>query len=245
MENRRHMISLTDAVRQFSTDTIRTSALDRVSLNVECGEFLAIAGPSGGGKTTLLSVLGLLDPIDSGSYFLDGHDTAHLSPTKRALIRNRKIGFVFQSFNLLGDLTVRENVALPLSYRGMSEKIRGLRVREAIERVGMEHRVNHYPSQLSGGQQQRVAIARAIAGNPSLLLADEPTGNLDIDSGEEVMDLLSGLNETGSTIVIVTHDPACARRAERIEYLLDGRLVDAVSVRPELQRRGFISAAAG
>ncbi|MEO1245294.1 MAG: ABC transporter ATP-binding protein [Pseudomonadota bacterium] len=238
------MISLVDSVREFSTDTIRTSALDHVSLEVERGEFLAIAGPSGGGKTTLLSVLGLLDPIDSGSYFLDGHNTAHLSPTKRALIRNRKIGFIFQSFNLLGDLTVGENVALPLSYRGMSEKIRGLRVREAIERVGMEHRANHYPSQLSGGQQQRVAIARAIAGNPSLLLADEPTGNLDIDSGEEVLDLLSELNDTGSTIVIVTHDPACARRAERIEYLLDGRLVDTAAVRPELQRRGFVSVAA-
>lgn len=244
MEARCNMISLVDAVREFSTDTIRTSALDHVSLEVERGEFLAIAGPSGGGKTTLLSVLGLLDPIDSGSYRLDGHDTAHLGPTKRALIRNRKIGFVFQSFNLLGDLTVSENVALPLSYRGMSEKIRGLRVREAIERVGMEHRATHYPSQLSGGQQQRVAIARAIAGNPALLLADEPTGNLDVDSGEEVLDLLSELHETGSTVVIVTHDPACARRAERIEYLLDGRLVDAVAVRPELQRRGFVSAAA-
>ena len=244
METRQNMISLVDAVREFSTDTIRTSALDHVSLDVACGEFLAIAGPSGGGKTTLLSILGLLDPIDSGRYLLDGHDTAELSATQRALIRNRKIGFVFQSFNLLGDLTVHENVALPLSYRGMSEKIRGLRVREAIERVRMDHRANHYPSQLSGGQQQRVAIARAIAGNPSLLLADEPTGNLDTDSGEEVLDLLSELNETGSTIVIVTHDPACARRAERIEYLLDGRLVDASTVRPELQRRGFVSVAA-
>ncbi len=241
MENGHSMISLVDAVREFSTDTITTSALDHVSLDVESGEFLAIAGPSGGGKTTLLSILGLLDPIDSGRYVLDGQDTADLNATERARIRNRKIGFVFQSFNLLGDLTVHENVALPLAYRGMSEKIRALRVREAIERVGMAHRKNHYPSQLSGGQQQRVAIARAIAGNPSLLLADEPTGNLDIDSGEEVMQLLSELNETGSTIVIVTHDPACARRAERIEYLLDGRLVEAAAVRPELERRGFVS----
>ncbi len=240
----RNMISLANAVREFSTDTITTSALDDVSLEVDRGEFLAIAGPSGGGKTTLLSVLGLLDPIDAGRYVLDGEDTTRLSATERASIRNRKIGFVFQSFNLLGDLTVFENVELPLSYRGMSEKIRRLRVREAIERVGMEHRANHYPSQLSGGQQQRVAIARAIAGNPSLLLADEPTGNLDIDSGEEILDLLSELNETGSTIVIVTHDPACARRAERIEYLLDGRLVDTEMVRPELQRRGFVSVAA-
>lgn len=237
------MISLTNVDRVFSTDTIRTSALDNVSLNVESGEFLAIAGPSGGGKTTLLSVLGLLDPIDSGRYVLDGQDTTRLSATERALIRNRKIGFVFQSFNLLGDLTVRENVELPLSYRGMSEKIRNLRVREAIERVKMEHRADHYPSQLSGGQQQRVAIARAIAGNPSMLLADEPTGNLDIDNGEEILDLLSELNESGSTLVIVTHDPACARRAERIEYLLDGRMVETAAVRPELQRRGFISAA--
>ena len=238
------MISLVNTVREFSTDTITTSALDEVSLEVQSGEFLAIAGPSGGGKTTLLSVLGLLDPIDAGRYLLDGEDTTRLSATERALIRNRKIGFVFQSFNLLGDLTVVENVELPLSYRGMSEKIRSLRVREAIERVGMEHRANHYPSQLSGGQQQRVAVARAIAGHPSLLLADEPTGNLDIDSGEEILDLLSELNETGSTIVIVTHDPACARRAERIEYLLDGRLVDTEAVRPELQRRGFVSVAA-
>ena len=236
------MISLTNVDRVFSTDTIRTSALDNVSLNVESGEFLAIAGPSGGGKTTLLSVLGLLDPIDSGRYVLDGQDTTRLSATERALTRNRKIGFVFQSFNLLGDLTVRENVELPLSYRGMSEKIRNLRVREAIERVKMEHRADHYPSQLSGGQQQRVAIARAIAGNPSMLLADEPTGNLDIDNGEEILDLLSELNESGSTLVIVTHDPACARRAERIEYLLDGRLVETAAVRPELQRRGFVSA---
>lgn len=242
MEAQRNMISLTNVDRVFSTDTIRTSALDNVSLNVESGEFLAIAGPSGGGKTTLLSVLGLLDPIDSGRYVLDGQDTTRLSATERALIRNRKIGFVFQSFNLLGDLTVRENVELPLSYRGMSEKIRNLRVREAIERVKMEHRADHYPSQLSGGQQQRVAIARAIAGNPSMLLADEPTGNLDIDSGEEVLDLLTELNESGSTLVIVTHDPACARRAERVEYLLDGRMVETAAVKPELQRRGFVSA---
>ncbi len=244
MDTRHNMISLADAVREFSTDTITTSALDDVSLDVGCGEFLAIAGPSGGGKTTLLSVLGLLDPINAGSYVLDGEDTTRLSATERALIRNRKIGFVFQSFNLLGDLTVFQNVELPLSYRGMSEKIRRLRVREAIERVGMDHRSSHYPSQLSGGQQQRVAIARAIGGNPALLLADEPTGNLDIDSGEEILDLLSELNETGSTIVIVTHDPACARRAERVEYLLDGRLVDTAAVRPVLQRRGFLSVAA-
>ena len=244
METRHNMISLANAVREFSTDTIKTSALENVSLEVGCGESIAIAGPSGGGKTTLLSVLGLLDPIDAGRYVLDGEDTTRLSATERALIRNRKIGFVFQSFNLIGDLTVFENVELPLSYRGMSEKIRRLRVREAIERVGMDHRANHYPSQLSGGQQQRVAIARAIGGHPSLLLADEPTGNLDIDSGEEILDLLSELNETGSTIVIVTHDPACARRAERVEYLLDGRLVDADVVRPELQRRGFVSVAA-
>ncbi len=244
METRHNMISLANAVREFSTDTITTSALDNVSLEIGCGESIAIAGPSGGGKTTLLSVLGLLDPIDAGRYLLDGEDTTHLSATERALIRNRKIGFVFQSFNLIGDLTVFENVELPLSYRGMSEKIRRLRVREAIERVGMDHRAKHYPSQLSGGQQQRVAIARAIGGNPSLLLADEPTGNLDIDSGEEILDLLSELNETGSTIVIVTHDPACARRAERVEYLLDGRLVDTEAVRPELQRRGFVSVAA-
>ncbi|MEO1201524.1 MAG: ABC transporter ATP-binding protein [Pseudomonadota bacterium] len=241
MENKHSMISLVDAVREFSTDTITTSALDHVSLDVRPGEFVAIAGPSGGGKTTLLSILGLLDPIDSGRYVLDGQDTANLNATQRAHIRNRKIGFVFQSFNLLGDLTVHENVALPLAYRGMSEKIRNLRVREAIERVGMEHRKNHYPSQLSGGQQQRVAVARAIAGDPALLLADEPTGNLDIDSGEEVLELLSQLNETGSTIVIVTHDPACARRAERVEYLLDGRLVESAEVRPELVRRGFVS----
>ena len=244
MDTAQNLISLEDADRVFATDAIETSALDHVSLNVRRGEFLAIAGPSGGGKTTLLSVLGLLDTLDAGRYVLDGDDTTGHSATERALIRNRKIGFVFQSFNLLGDLTVFENVELPLSYRGMSEKIRRLRVREAIERVGMEHRADHYPSQISGGQQQRVAVARAIAGNPALLLADEPTGNLDIDSGDEVLNLLSELNETGSTIVIVTHDPACARHADRIEYLLDGRLVDTAEVTPELQRRGFVSVAA-
>lgn len=241
MQTTPNMISLVDALREFSTNTVTTTALDCVSLNVVSGEFLAIAGPSGGGKTTLLSVLGLLDAIDAGQYTLDGEDTTGLSATERALIRNRKIGFIFQSFNLLGDLTVFENVELPLSYRGMSEKMRRLRVREAVERVGMEHRSLHYPSQLSGGQQQRVAIARAIAGNPALLLADEPTGNLDMDSGEEVLDLLSELNETGSTIVMVTHDPVCARRADRVEYLLDGRLVESALVRPELQRRGFVA----
>lgn len=242
MNSQATMIALRNAVREFSTDTITTSALDHVSLDVERGEFVAIAGPSGGGKTTLLSVLGLLDPLAEGSYVLEGQETSTLSATERALIRNQKIGFVFQSFNLLGDLTVFENVELPLSYRGMSESIRRLKVEDAIARVGMKHRADHYPSELSGGQQQRVAIARAIAGNPSLLLADEPTGNLDIESGEEVLDLLSELNAGGSTILIVTHDPACARRADRIEYLLNGRLVDTATVAPELEKRGFLAA---
>ncbi|MEM9056174.1 MAG: ABC transporter ATP-binding protein [Pseudomonadota bacterium] len=243
MTTRPGMIALVNGVREFSTDTIATRALDRVSLSVDSGEFVAIAGPSGGGKTTLLSVLGLLDPLDAGRYMLDGEDTTGLTATERARIRNRKIGFVFQSFNLLGDLTVFENVELPLSYRGLSERLRRLRVEEAIERVGMAHRAQHYPSQLSGGQQQRVAIARAVAGSPALLLADEPTGNLDIDSGEEILALLGELNESGSTLLIVTHDPACARRADRIEYLLDGRLADTANAVPELARRGFMAAA--
>ncbi|MEM7707487.1 MAG: ABC transporter ATP-binding protein [Pseudomonadota bacterium] len=245
MNTNRPMISLDDAVRVFSAETVETSALDGVSLRIDRGEFVAIAGPSGGGKTTLLSVLGLLDTLNSGGYQLDGEDTIGMSAGERAVIRNRKIGFIFQSFNLLGDLTVFENVELPLSYRGMSEKIRRLRVQEAIERVGMAHRSGHYPSQLSGGQQQRVAVARAIAGNPAVLLADEPTGNLDMDSGQEVLDLLTELHRTGSTIVIVTHDPACARRAGRIEYLLDGRLIKSADVTLELQQRGFVSVAAG
>jgi len=209
----------------FETEDVRTHALSDLTFAIERGEYVAISGPSGCGKSTLLSILGLLDTPTSGDYHLSGEPVARLTPKARAQVRNRQIGFVFQSFNLLGDMTVAENVELPLTYRGMSASERRQHVDDALERVGMTARARHYPAQLSGGQQQRVAVARAVAGEPSILLADEPTGNLDSRNGESVMQLLDELHRNGATICIVTHDPRFAGHAGRIVQLLDGRAV--------------------
>jgi putative ABC transport system ATP-binding protein len=213
----------------FFTDEVETHALADVHLEIRPGEYIAIAGPSGCGKTTLLSILGLLDTPTEGKYTLSSEDVSNLSAADRARIRNRQIGFIFQAFNLIGDLTVYENVELPLTYRGMSSAERKKRVTEALERVGMSHRMKHYPSQLSGGQQQRVAVARAVAGDPAILLADEPTGNLDSTNGEAVMELLRELHRGGATICMVTHDPRYAAHADRGIHLFDGRVVDETS----------------
>jgi len=220
------VIKLQDLTKVFSTEEVETHALSEVSLEIARGEYVAIGGPSGCGKSTLLSILGLLDSPTTGSYQLNDRPVAELAASERARVRNREIGFIFQSFNLIGDLTVFENVELPLTYRGMRPVERRKRVTDALERVGMAHRAKHLPSQLSGGQQQRVAVARAVAGEPVILLADEPTGNLDSKSGEAVMDLLRELHETGATICMVTHDPRYARHADRSIHLFDGRVVD-------------------
>src|SRR4051812_3316896 len=201
------VIRLKSVAKVFLTDEVETHALADVNLDVAKGEYVSIAGPSGCGKSTLLSILGLLDSATSGEYWLNGQAVADLPAKDRARVRNREIGFIFQSFNLIGDLTVFENVELPLTYRGMAPAERRTRVTAALERVGMAHRAKHLPSQLSGGQQQRVAVARAVAGEPAMLLADEPTGNLDSKSGESVMDLLHELHRAGATICMVTHDP--------------------------------------
>jgi len=222
------VVSLEGLTKKFVTDEIETYALSEVNLEIRRGDYVSIAGPSGCGKSTLLSIIGLLDTPTEGTYVLNGRPVADLSVGERAHIRNREIGFIFQSFNLIGDLTVSENVELPLTYRGMSPADRKQRVAQALDDVGMGHRAKHLPSQLSGGQQQRVAVARAIAGDPSLLLADEPTGNLDSKSGESVMDLLRRIHEKGATICIVTHDPRYARHAQRSINLFDGRIVDSV-----------------
>jgi putative ABC transport system ATP-binding protein len=210
----------------FYTDEVETHALSDIHLEIKNGEYVSIAGPSGCGKSTLLSILGLLDSPTEGSYFLGGKPVSDLRMSDRARIRNREVGFIFQSFNLIGDLTVYENVELPLTYRGMRSSERRERVNEALERVGMAHRAKHLPSQLSGGQQQRVAVARAVGGQPLILLADEPTGNLDSKSGEAVMDLLKELHQGGATICMVTHDPRYARNADRNIHLFDGRVVE-------------------
>jgi putative ABC transport system ATP-binding protein len=220
------LIHLEGIKKVFYTDEVETHALSEVHLEIRRGEYVAIAGPSGCGKTTLLSLLGLLDTPTAGEYWLDGKPVAQLSPAERARIRNREIGFIFQAFNLIGDLTVYENVELPLTYRGLSAADRKQRVITALEKVAMSHRVNHYPSQLSGGQQQRVAVARAVAGEPLILLADEPTGNLDSTNGEAVMDLLQALHRGGATICMVTHDARYARHADRAIHLFDGRVVE-------------------
>jgi putative ABC transport system ATP-binding protein len=219
------LIRLTGVGKVFFTDEIETHALQDIDFEICSGEYVAITGPSGCGKTTLLSILGLLDTASSGEYSLAGERVANLPPAERARIRNRQIGFIFQAFNLIGDLTVYENVELPLTYRGLSAKERKRRVTESLDRVGIAHRMRHYPAQLSGGQQQRVAVARAVAGEPLLLLADEPTGNLDSASGEAVMELLRELHLAGSTICMVTHDPRYEQHAERSVHLFDGRLV--------------------
>src|ERR1051326_943249 len=215
----------------FLTDEIETHALAGIHLEINPGDYISIAGPSGCGKSTLLAILGLLDSPTEGFYTLNGQSVAELDHAERARLRNREIGFIFQSFNLIGDLTVFENVELPLTYRGMDGTERKKRVNEALERVGMAHRVRHYPAQLSGGQQQRVAVARALAGKPSILLADEPTGNLDSSNGEAVMALLSQLHQEGATICMVTHDPRFARHAGRIVNLFDGRVVEDTAIR--------------
>ena len=224
--NGQPLIHLGDVKKVFETDEVETHALSGIHLDIKQGEYVSIAGPSGCGKSTLLSILGLLDTPSAGQYILNGHPVENLSLSERARIRNREVGFIFQSFNLIGDLTVYENVELPLTYRaGMTAAERKRRVQESLERVAMAHRMKHYPSQLSGGQQQRVAVARALAGSPSILLADEPTGNLDSRNGEAVMDLLQNLHRDGATICMVTHDPRFARHAERQVHLFDGKVV--------------------
>jgi len=224
------LISLEGIKKVFMTDELETHALADIHLNVAKGEFVSISGPSGCGKTTLLSILGLLDTPSSGKYTLAGHSVESLTPSERARVRNRQIGFIFQAFNLIGDLNVYENVELPLTYRGMPSAERNTRVTQALERVGMAHRMKHYPSQLSGGQQQRVAVARAVAGDPAILLADEPTGNLDSSNGEAVMELLRELHQGGATIIMVTHDPRYARWADREVRLFDGKVVEEESM---------------
>jgi putative ABC transport system ATP-binding protein len=225
------LIKLNGVSKVFYTDEVETHALDGVELEIKKGEYVSIAGPSGCGKSTLLSILGLLDTPSGGDYQLATRPVANLSLAERARIRNREVGFIFQSFNLIGDLTVFENVELPLTYRGMKAAERRKRVIEALEKVGMAHRAKHLPSQLSGGQQQRVAVARALVGDPLILLADEPTGNLDSKNGEAVMALLQDLHHGGATICMVTHDQRFARHADRTVYLFDGRVVDETVVR--------------
>lgn len=230
----RALIQLQGIRKVFYTDEVETHALADIHLEVREGEYLAIAGPSGCGKTTLLSLLGLLDTPTDGTYLLDGQPVSGLTAAERARVRNRQIGFIFQAFNLIGDLTVFENVELPLTYRGMDAAERRRRVTESLERVGMAHRMKHYPSQLSGGQQQRVAVARAVAGDPVILLADEPTGNLDSTNGEAVMGLLQELHRGGATICMVTHDPRYEKHADRSIHLFDGRVVEELDHRAAL-----------
>lgn len=224
------LIHMESIKKVFVTEEIETHALSNVHLDIHKGEFLSVSGPSGCGKSTLLSILGLLDTPTSGTYTLNGKPVANLKLSERARIRNREIGFIFQSFNLIGDLTVFENIELPLIYRGMAPAERKARCQEVLEEVAMSHRAKHLPSQLSGGQQQRVAVARALSGRPSILLADEPTGNLDSANGESVMELLKELHQRGSTICMVTHDPRFANAADRIVHLFDGQvIIDAPS----------------
>ncbi len=225
-----NVIRLEGVTKIFTTDEVETHALAGIHLQINTGEYLSISGPSGCGKSTLLAILGLLDTPTGGSYLLKGKPVQGLTLAERARFRNREIGFIFQAFNLIGDLTVYQNVELPLKYRGMPESERRTAVKEALDRVGMSHRMKHYPSQLSGGQQQRVAVARALGGKPAILLADEPTGNLDSANGEAVMDLLAELHRGGATICMVTHDPRFARHAERQVLLFDGRVVEEQEV---------------
>ena len=220
------LIKMESVTKIFRTEEVETHALSNIDLTIERGDYVSIAGPSGCGKSTLLSILGLLDTPSNGSYALKGGEVANLSFADRARIRNREIGFIFQSFNLIGDLTVFENVELPLTYRGMGAGDRKTLVTQALDRVGMAHRAKHLPSQLSGGQQQRVAVARALAGKPAILLADEPTGNLDSRNGEAVMNLLKELHAGGATICMVTHDERFAKHADRTVHLFDGRVVE-------------------
>ena len=220
------LIQLEGVTKVFYTDEVETHALAGVHLQIFQGEYVSIAGPSGCGKSTLLSILGLLDSPTEGQYTLKGRPVGSLKAAERARIRNREVGFIFQAFNLIGDLTVYENVELPLTYRGMRAAERKKRVQEALEKVGMSHRMKHYPSQLSGGQQQRVAVARGLGGDPAILLADEPTGNLDSVNGQAVMDLLTEFHRQGTTICMVTHDPRYADYGDRTVHLFDGRIVE-------------------
>jgi putative ABC transport system ATP-binding protein len=226
MSSNKPLITLEGIKKVFYTDEVETHALSNVHLEIRDGEYVAIAGPSGCGKSTLLSILGLLDSPSGGSYRLNGESVATIDAAERSRIRNREIGFIFQAFNLIGDLNVFENVELPLTYRSMPANERRERVQGALERVGMAHRMKHYPAQLSGGQQQRVAVARALAGSPAILLADEPTGNLDSSNGEAVMELLRDLHRGGATVCMVTHDPRFARHADRTIHLFDGQVVE-------------------
>jgi putative ABC transport system ATP-binding protein len=219
------LIRLQGITKVFYTEEVETHALSEVHLEIRKGEYISVAGPSGSGKTTLLSILGLLEMPEKGEYLLDGEPVSNLRPAERARVRNRSIGFIFQAFNLIGDLTVYENVELPLTYRGVSSAERRRRVMAALEKVGMSHRTRHYPTQLSGGEQQRAAVARAVAGDPAILLADEPTGNLDSSNGEAVMGLMQQLHDEGTTICMVTHDPRYAAQADRSVELFDGRVV--------------------
>jgi putative ABC transport system ATP-binding protein len=220
------LIKIENLSKIFLTDEVETHALSGIHLDIHPGEFISMEGPSGCGKSTLLSIIGLLDSPSEGTYVLNGRPVQRLDFAERARIRNQEIGFIFQSFNLIGDLTVYENVELPLTYRKMAASERKQRVQASLEKVEMAHRMKHYPSQLSGGQQQRVAVARALAGKPSILLADEPTGNLDSRNGEAVMNLLESLHRDGATICMVTHDPRFARHAERTVHLFDGKVVE-------------------
>jgi putative ABC transport system ATP-binding protein len=233
------IIRLNNVSKVFETDEVRTHALEVVDLSIARGDYIAVSGPSGCGKSTLLSILGLLDRPTAGQYWLNGQDVTTLGGKASAQVRNRDIGFIFQSFNLLAELSVAENVELPLRYRAMSPSERASRVDRALERVGMRPRARHYPSQLSGGQQQRVAVARAVAGDPAILLADEPTGNLDSKNGEAVMELLAELHAAGSTICIVTHDSRYAEHAERVVHLLDGHLVEEAPLQDRESRPGM------
>ncbi len=229
------LIQIEGMTKVFYTDEIETHALSGVHLSIHRGDYIAMSGPSGCGKSTLLSIIGLLDTPTDGTYQLNGKPVQNLTFAERSRIRNQEIGFIFQSFNLIGDLTVYENVELPLTYRsGMPAAERKTRVQQSLERVGMAHRMRHYPSQLSGGQQQRVAVARALAGSPSILLADEPTGNLDSKNGEAVMELLKQLHSEGSTICMVTHDPRFAAHAEREVHLFDGKVVSEDELKRKL-----------
>ena len=237
-DDRQALIKLDGVTKVFFTEDVETHALSGIHMEIGKGEYVSIAGPSGCGKSTLLSILGLLDSPTEGQYMLNNRPVAELAASERARVRNREIGFIFQSFNLIGDLTVFENVELPLTYRGMNKTERKERVMAALEKVEMSHRAKHLPSQLSGGQQQRVAVARAVAGEPLILLADEPTGNLDSRNGETVMSLLRDLHRSGTTICMVTHDPRYALYAERTVHMVDGQIVRDEAEARELAAHG-------
>ena len=233
--NMQHLINLQDIKKVFRTEDMETTALDAINLVIDQGEYVSISGPSGCGKSTLLSVMGLLHSSSSGKYFLNGTEVTALGSAEQARVRSREIGFIFQAFNLIADMSAFENVELPLTYRDdLTRKQRQDMVLSALEQVNIIERKNHYPAQLSGGQQQRVAIARALVGNPRVLLADEPTGNLDSKNATLIMDLLQSLHEQGSTIVMVTHDPRFAERAERQVSLFDGKIVEDRRLREAL-----------